>query len=283
MATRNARILPGFGLSLGYATFYLSLIVLIPLGGLAIKSANLTFEQFWSTVTTPNVLQAYKLSFTAAAAAAVLNGFFGTIVAWTLVRYRFPGRKLFDSIIDLPFAMPTAVAGLTFADLYGAIPLLARDHDAETWLLWGLDGPDWIRTTIMLTFVGLPYVIRSIQPVLQDWDIETEQAALSLGAGPSTIFRRLIMPEIYPAWLSGVALSFARCVGEYGSIIFIASNIPGRSQIAPQVIIDLIYDPVDAPTKIARATAVGTVMLVISLAILVLINGLDWYSRRHQR
>ncbi|HEX8341565.1 MAG TPA: sulfate ABC transporter permease subunit CysT [Tepidisphaeraceae bacterium] len=284
MTNRSARILPGFGLSLGYATFYLSLIVLIPLAGLALRSSQLTLTQLRDTITNPQVVAAYKLSFTVAAAAAVLNGVFGTIAAWALVRYRFPGRKFFDAIIDLPFAMPTAVAGLTFADLFSADRSpLRREGGSEPWLIFGLDGLDWVRTTVMLTFVGLPYVIRSIQPVLQDWDLEYEQAAMSLGAGPVTILRRLIAPEIFPAWLSGVALSFARCVGEYGSVIFVASNIPGRSQIAPQVIIDLIYDPVDAPTKLARATAVSLVMLLISLAILLLLNGIDWLSRRQRQ
>lgn len=280
--SRPANILPGFGLSMGYASLYLSLLVLIPLAGLGIQSAQLSWETFWATVTDRFVVQAYKFSFTAALAAALLNGIIGTIVAWTLVRYRFPGRRILDAIIDLPFAMPTAVAGLTFGDLFTHIPGLAREPGVEPWLIFGLDGQDWIRATIMLTFVGLPYVIRAVQPILQDWDHEYEQAAMSLGAGPFTIFRRLILPEIRPAWISGVALAFARGVGEYGSIIFVASNIPGRSQIAPQVIIDFIYDPVDPARKIASATAIALVMLLVSLAILVLLNGMDYLSRRNR-
>ena len=282
MASRSANILPGFSLSLGYASLYMSLIVLIPLAGLGLKTTHLTWEQFYDTVTDPFVVSAYKLSFLAAAGAALLNGVFGTIVAWTLVRYRFPGRKIFDAIIDLPFAMPTAVAGLTFGDLFSYVPGLQRDPSAEIWLVFGLDGLDLLRVTIMLTFVGLPYVIRSIQPILQDWDIENEQAAMSLGAGPFTIVRRLIAPEIWPAWISGVALAFARGVGEYGSVIFVASNIPGRSQITPQIIIDFIYDPIDADKKIASATAVALVLLVASLGVLLLLNGLDYLTRRNK-
>ncbi|MBC7782962.1 MAG: sulfate ABC transporter permease subunit CysT [Burkholderiales bacterium] len=287
MSSRPANILPGFGLSFGYASLYMSLLVLIPLAGLGLKTSNLSWDQFRNTITNPHVMAAYKLSFSAALAAALLNGVFGTVIAWTLVRYRFPGRKFFDAIIDLPFAMPTAVAGLTFGDLYGYVPLLARTADAQPWTfeiygLYGLDVRDWCRVTVMLTFVGLPYVIRSIQPILQDWDMETEQAAMSLGAGPATIMRRLIAPEIWPAWISGVALAFARGVGEYGSIIFIASNIPGLSQIAPQLILDRIYDPIDPEKKIAAATAIAVVMLIVSLIVLLLLNGLDYLSRRHR-
>ncbi|HMO25669.1 MAG TPA: ABC transporter permease subunit [Tepidisphaeraceae bacterium] len=200
--SRPANILPGFGLSMGYASLYMSLLVLIPLAGLGVKSAQLSWEVFRQTISDPFVVQAYKLSFTAALAAALINGVIGTIIAWTLVRYTFPGRRVLDSIIDLPFAMPTAVAGLTFGDLFTHIPGLARDPSVEPWLIFGLDGQDWIRTTIMLTFVGLPYVIRAVQPILQDWDHEYEQAAMSLGAGPVTIFRRLILPVIRPAWRS---------------------------------------------------------------------------------
>ncbi len=280
-SSRPANILPGFGLSLGYASLYMSLLVLIPLAGLGLKTTHLSWERFTTTISDPFVISAYKLSFLAAIGAALLNGIFGTIVAWTLVRYRFPGRKIFDAIIDLPFAMPTAVAGLTFGDLFSYIPGLARDPAVEPWYIFGIDGLDLIRVTIMLTFVGLPYVIRSIQPILQDWDIEYEQAAMSLGAGPVTIVRRLISPEIWPAWISGVALAFARGVGEYGSVIFIASNIPGRSQIAPQVIIDFIYDPIDPDTKIASATAIALVLLVVSLGVLLLLNGMNYLTRRH--
>jgi sulfate transport system permease protein len=263
--SRSSRTLPGFGLSLGYATFYMSVLVLIPLAGLALKSAQLSWHDFWSTITDAQVLAACKLSFLAAMFAAILNGFFGTICAWALVRYRFPGRKILDAIIDFPFAMPTAVAGLTFGDLFTQVPFLNRDPSKEIWLLFGLDGLDLVRVTIMLTFVGLPYVIRSIQPVLQDWDIETEQAAMSLGAGPVTILRRLIAPEIFPAWLSGVALSFARGVG---------------GQIAPQLIYDLLVDPIDPARKIAQATSIGLVMLIVSLIVLLLLNGLDAWNRR---
>ncbi|MGN6726813.1 MAG: sulfate ABC transporter permease subunit CysT [Tepidisphaeraceae bacterium] len=266
MARSQRNVLPGFGLSLGYTLFYLSLIVLIPLGALATKTTQLSWSDFKQAVGDPFVVSAYKLSIGASIAAAIINGVMGLAVAWTLVRDRFPGRRILDSIIDLPFAMPTAVAGLTFASIFGDIPFLSRD------------GSDPYRVTLMLVFVGLPFVIRTVQPVLQDWDTETEQAAMSLGAGRGTIFRRIIVPTILPAWISGVALAFARCVGEYGSIVFISGNIPGKSQIAPQQIIEKL-DQFNYP----KATAIGLVLLLISLAILMLLNTLDYLTRRHER
>ena len=265
-ATRR-QVLPGFGLSLGYTLTYLSLIVLIPLGGLAIKSAKLSWSEFVGMMTDPLVTAAYKLSLTASLAAAAINGVMGFVVAWTLIRYPFPGRKLFDSIVDLPFAMPTAVAGLTFATLFDDFPGLQQTDDR-----------DWWRVTLMLVFVGLPFVIRTLQPVLQDLDADVEQAAASLGAGPWTIFRRVIFPVLIPAWISGMALAFARGVGEYGSIIFVSGNIPGKSQIVPQLIIEKL-DQFNYP----RATAIGLVLLVISLSILLLLNGIDYWSRRFDR
>lgn len=266
MPRSRRHVLPGFGLSLGYSLFYLSLIVLIPLGGLVAKSTKLSWQDFYSTVTDPLVFSAYKLSLTTSLAAGVINGVMGFVVAWTLVRYPFPGRKLFDSIVDLPFAMPTAVAGLTFASIFADIPFLNHDDS------------DWWRVTLMLTFVGLPFVIRTLQPVLLDLDAEVEQAAASLGAGPMTIFRKVIFPVLLPAWISGVALAFARGVGEYGSVIFVSGNIPGKSQIVPQIIIEKL-DQFNYP----RATAVGLILLLISLSILLLLNGVDYWSRRHDR
>ncbi len=273
MARLRRNVLPGFGLSLGFTIFYLSMIVLIPLAALGIKSASLSWHDFYSTVTDSFVIAALKLSLGASLFAAVINSIFGLLVAWVLVRYSFPGRKIFDAIIDLPFALPTAVAGITFADIFSNSSFL------------NAEGNDWYRVTLVLVFVGLPFVIRTVQPVLQDWDTEVEQAAMSLGAGPFTIFRRIIFPTIFPAWISGMALAFARCIGEYGSVIFVSGNIPGQSQIVPQIIIEKLYLPPDenGVTGVAHATSVGVVLLLISLLILLVLNGIDYLSRRHDR
>jgi sulfate transport system permease protein len=292
---RAYTIIPGLPLTLGYTVTYLSLFVLIPLAALAIKTAQLSPAEFWATVSDPIVVAAYRLTFWAAAVAALCNAVFGLMVAWTLVRYRFAGRRLFDALIDFPFALPTAVAGLTFSSLYlkdgwiggfgdhlvalidtlghaaGLGDLLAPD--ALHWLDFPYTNTD-AGIVIVLIFVGLPFVVRSVQPVLQQWDVEYERAAESLGAGPFTIFRRVIFPEIFPAWLSGSALAFARGVGEYGSVIFIAGNIPGKSQIAPLQIVTKLDD-----FHYAEATAIGIVLLAASLLILLAINGLDAWVR----
>lgn len=297
--SRPRRIIPGFHLSMGYTLFYITLMVLIPLGALFLKSAQLTWAQFWATVTDPVVVAAYKLTFGASIAAACINGVFGLLVAWVLVRYRLPGKRIFDALIDFPFALPTAVAGLTFSTLYlkdgwlgglggnitsginrisaalGAGPVLGAD--ALAWLSFPYTNTN-AGVVIVLVFVGFPFVVRTVQPVLQEWDTEYEQAAMSLGASRLAVFRRVILPEILPALLSGVALAFARAVGEYGSVIFIAGNIPGVSQIAPLQIITKLDD-----FRYAEATAIGVVLLTTSLLILLLINGLEWWSRRHER
>lgn len=294
---RRRRVIPGFGLSLGYSMFYLSLIVLIPLAGLVLKTAGLSWREFWGTVTDPQVMAAYKLTFGAALIAAAVNAVFGLIVAWVLVRYPFPGRRLFDAIIDVPFALPTAVAGITFGNLYtingwiGQIQLGAGITRLLNHILPGQGiGPDalaWLNfdynnrfggIVIVLIFIGLPFVVRSVQPVLQDMDRDVEEAAHSLGAGRWYTFRRVIFPTLLPAWLSGLALAFARAVGEYGSVIFIAGNIPYKSQIAPQLIVAKLSDH-----KISEATAIAVVLLGTSLAMLLLINGIEWWSRRHER
>ena len=283
MATAR-RVIPGFGLSLGYTLFYLTLLVLVPLGALVLKTTQLSWAEFRAAVTDPVVVASYRLSFQASAAAAAINGVFGVVIAWVLVRYRFPGRRIFDAIVDFPFALPTAVAGLTFGSLYAKVGWI-DGVKLGTWLskvlpvsAEALSGLDEFRVIIMLVFVGLPFVVRTVQPVLQDFDAEVEQAAESLGAGPWTIFRRLVFAEIFPAWLSGVALAFARAVGEYGSVIFVAGNIPGKSQIAPLQIVTKLDD-----FRYAEATAIGVVLLSISLLILLVINGLEWWSRRHER
>jgi sulfate transport system permease protein len=272
------RNIPGFGLSMGYSLTYLSLIVLIPLSALVWKSASLTWPEFRDTVTDPIVFAAYKLSFGASLLAAAINGIFGLIVAWVLVRYRFPARRFFDAIVDFPFALPTAVAGLTFSNLYAPAGWLGSIHFGKFNLQFANTNAGVV---IVLVFVGLPFVIRLVQPVLEELDIELEQAARSLGAGPITTFRRVILPEILPAWLGGLALAFARSVGEYGSVIFIAGNIPGKSQIAPQKIIDFLYGFEDGGA--AKATAIGVVLLGASLVVLLFINALQWWTRRHER
>jgi sulfate transport system permease protein len=278
------RVIPGFGLSLGYTLLYLTLLVLVPLGALVAKTTQLSWAGFWGAVTDPVVMASYRLSFQASAAAAVINGVFGVVVAWVLVRYQFPGKRVFDAIVDFPFALPTAVAGLTFGSLYAKVGWIEHVK-LGTWLgavlhvsAETLSGLDEFRVIVVLTFVGLPFVVRTVQPVLQDLDPEVEQAAESLGAGPWTVFRRVVFAEIFPAWLSGVALAFARAVGEYGSVIFVTGNIPGKSQIAPLQIVTKLDD-----FRYAEATAIGVVLLSVSLLILLLINGLEWWSRRHER
>jgi sulfate transport system permease protein len=294
MATTARRVLPGFTFSLGYTLFYLSLLVLIPLGALVLKSAQLTWGEFWRTVTDQNVVASYRLSLQASAAAAVINAVFGLIVAWVLVRYPFPGRRFFDAVVDFPFALPTAVAGLTFASLFMHVPWVERVA-IGTWVThaWNatvghvgwlrlsevtLSGLNEFRVILMLTFVSLPFVIRTVQPVLQDWEVEMEQAAHSLGASTWMTFRRVVFPELFPAWLSGVALAFARAVGEYGSVIFVTGNIPGKSQIAPVQIMSKLED-----FRYSEATAIGVVLLGVSLAVLLVINGIEWWGRRHER
>ena len=297
MTGQTRRTIPGFNLTLGYTLLYLSLFVLIPLGGLLLKTAQLSFGDLWATITDPVVVASYRLTFGASAIAALCNAVFGLLVAWTLVRYSFPGRRIFDALIDFPFALPTAVAGLTFSSLYLKDGWIGGFGDHVAGALNGLGGlvglPDLVRPdlfawldfpftntnagiVIVLIFVGLPFVVRTVQPVLQDWDAEYELAAESLGATPWTVFRRVIFPEIFPAWLSGSALAFARAVGEYGSVIFIAGNIPGKSQIAPLQIVTKLDD-----FRYAQATAIGVVLLASSLLILLMINGIDlWFRNR---
>ncbi|MBO0734255.1 MAG: ABC transporter permease subunit [Methylocapsa sp.] len=294
----RSRLMPGLPLTLGYTLLYLSAFVLVPLGAMVVQSAQLSAAEFWHTISDPVVLASLKLTFGASAAAAVINAVFGLIIAWVLVREPFPGRRLFDALIDFPFALPTAVAGLTFSQLYltdgwigglghhlaSLINLLAglAGHGpllAENALAW-LDFP-FTNTNagivIVLVFVGLPFVVRTVQPVLRDWDTEYEYAAMNLGAGGWTIFRRIILPEILPAWLTGSALAFARAIGEYGSVIFIAANIPGKSQIAPLQIVVKLDD-----FRYSQATAIGAVLLLFSFLILLAINGVEWWARHHE-
>ena len=265
------RVLPGFRLTLGYTLAYLSLIVLIPISALFFKTFTLTFEQFWSAVSSPRVMAAYKLTVGASLIAATVNLVFGLLLAWVLVRYKFPGKKLVDALVDLPFALPTAVAGIALTALLAG----------NGWIGQYLE-PLGIKlaftpagVVIALIFVGLPFVVRTVQPVLEDSEKELEEAATSLGATRLQIFTRVILPHIAPALLTGFAMAFARAIGEYGSVIFIAGNMPMVSEIAPLIIIGKLeqYD-------FAGATAVALVMLLISFALLLVINALQGWQRR---
>jgi sulfate transport system permease protein len=267
-------VLPGFGLAMGFTVLYLSLIVLIPLSATVFKTATLSWAQFWTVVTHPRVMASYRLSFGASLAAALISGLFGFLVAWVLVRYRFPGRRIVDALVDLPFALPTAVAGIALTAVY-----------AETGWIGQWLKPLGIRVAytplgvaVALTFIGLPFVVRTVQPVLQDLDREVEEAAAGLGASRWQTFHRVILPAVWPATLTGMTMAFARAVGEYGSVIFIAGNMPMRTEIAPLLIVTKLeqYD-------YAGATAIAVVMLAASLALLFLINALQWWSTRHEK
>lgn len=266
-------VLPGFNLALGFTLLYLSLIVLIPLSSLFFKTATLGWGGFWEVATDARVLASLRVTFVASFAAAVLNAFFGLVVAWVLVRYSFPGKRLVDALVDLPFALPTSVAGITLAMLYapnGWIGHYFAEHDIKiAYTPLGI--------VVALTFIGLPFVVRTVQPVLADVEAEVEEAAASLGASRWDVFRRVIFPSIYPALLTGFALAFARSIGEYGSVIFIAGNMPFISEIAPLLIVAKLeqYD-------YAGATAIALVMLIISFALLLAINGLQWWSNRRE-
>jgi sulfate transport system permease protein len=267
---RKPSVIPGFGLTLGFTLFYLSLIVLIPLVGLLLRPVTLGWQGFWNVITDARVLAALGLSFGASAVAAGINAVFGGIVAWVLVRYDFPGRRLVDALVDLPFALPTAVAGIALAALYSPNGWIGA------WLApFGIEVAfNRLGVLIALTFIGLPFVVRTLEPVLQDLDPEFEEAAATLGAGRLQTFLRVVLPAILPALLTGIALAFARAVGEYGSVIFIAGNMPMRSEIAPLLIIVKLeqYD-------YAGAAAVGVAMLAISFLLLLLINLLQRWKR----
>jgi len=268
---KKPSVLPGFGLALGFALLYLSLVVLIPLSATFLKSATLGWEAFWATIAAPRVLASLRLSFGAALVAAVFNAVFGLLVAWVLVRYRFPGRRLADAMVDLPFALPTAVAGIALTAVYAGNGWIGRY--LEPLGIQVAFTP--LGVVVALTFIGLPFVVRTVQPVLEDLEPELEEAAATLGANRLQTLRRVILPAVTPALLTGFTLAFARAVGEYGSVIFIAGNMPMVSEIAPLLIIIKLeqYD-------YAGATSVAVVMLLISFALLLLINLLQWWSAR---
>jgi len=275
MSSSARRVLPGFGLSLGFTLAYLSLIVLIPLSAVFIKAAGLTYQEFLDAVTDPRVVASYKLSFGASLLAAAINAVFGLILAWGLVRYTFPGKKIVDALIDLPFALPTAVAGISLTALYAKNGWLGQILEPlGVKIAFGPAG-----VLVALIFIGLPFIVRTVQPILEDLDAEFEEAAASLGANRWQTFTRIVFPTLLPALLTGFALAFARAVGEYGSVIFIAGNIPFVSEITPLMIITKLeqYD-------YRGATAVASVMLVVSFALLLIINVFPaWTSKRQGR
>jgi len=273
MARKKLSALPGFGLTMGFTLFYLSVIVIIPMIALFLKAFDLSWEQFWTVVTTDRAMAAYKLTFGASLVAALVNAFFGTILAWVLVRYSFPGKRFIDALVDFPFALPTAVAGLTLSNLFAENGWLGQHlvplgiHGAFTPL----------GVVLALTFVGMPFAVRTLQPVLENLDRGVEEAAATLGAGRMRTFLRIIAPTLLPTIITGFALSFARAVGEYGSIVFISGNKPFETEIAPYLIVIRLeeYDYLSA-------TAIAVVLLIISFIILAVINYLEvWAGRYH--
>jgi sulfate transport system permease protein len=271
MHRTSRRVLPGFGLSLGITCTYLSLMVLLPLATVFTRTAELSGAAFWATVTDPRVMASYRVTFGASFVAALVNTVFGLLVAWVLVRYRFPGRRLVDAMVDLPFALPTAVAGIALTTLYASNGWVGSQLDP-----FGVKvSYTWLGITLALIFIGLPFVVRTVQPVLDDLEVEVEEAAASLGARRWQTFTRVVFPTVAPALLTGFALAFARAIGEYGSVVFIAGNMPMKTEIVPLLIITKLeqYD-------YAGATAVAMVMLVVSFVLLLGINLFQWAARR---
>lgn len=267
----NRKVLPGFNLTLGYTLLYLSLIVLIPLSALVFKTFTLTWDQFWAAVTSPRVLASYRLTFGASLIAALVNVVFGLLVAWVLVRYSFPGKRIVDALVDLPFALPTAVAGISLTALLAGNGWIGQYLEPlGIQLAFNPNG-----VVIALIFIGLPFVVRTVQPVLEESEKELEEAAMCLGATRLQTFTKVILPAILPALLTGFAMAFARAIGEYGSVIFIAGNMPMVSEITPLIIIGKLeqYD-------YAGATAVAVVMLVFSFLLLLVINALQAWQRK---
>jgi len=271
IAFRRRSVLPGFNLALGITLLYLCVIVLIPLSAAFVKTAALSWEQFWNIVTAPRVVASYQLTFGASFIAATINAVFGLIVAWVLVRYKFPGKRVIDALVDLPFALPTAVAGIALTAIYAPNGWLGRYFEAAGIKVAFTP----LGILVALVFIGLPFVVRTVQPVLEDVEHELEEAAETLGATRWQIFCRVLFPTLLPALLTGFTLAFARAVGEYGSVVFIAGNMPMVSEITPLIIITKLeqYD-------YTGATAVAVVMLLVSFSVLLLINYLQWLSRR---
>jgi sulfate transport system permease protein len=272
MSSASTRVLPGFSLSLGYTLLYLSLVVLIPLSACFLKASALTWEQFTNTVWSDRAIAAYALTFGASAVAAVANGAIGFLLAWVLVRYDFPLKRLFDSLVDLPFALPTAVAGLVYSALY------VRNGWLGQFLVpIGIEGAyTRLAIVLVLVFTGLPFVVRTLQPVLEDLDAELEEASASLGASRWQTFRWVIFPTLLPPLLTGVSLALARAVGEYGSVIFVAGNMPFRTEIAPVLIVGQLE-----AYAYSEATALAVVLLTFSFVLLAVINLLQRWSKKY--
>ncbi|MNJ39100.1 Sulfate transport system permease protein CysT [compost metagenome] len=273
-STSKRGVLPGFGITMGYSVLYMSLVVLIPLSALLLNSTGLTWEKFWDVATDSRVLASYKVSFLTAAAAGLIDTVLGLLIAWVLVRYDFPGKSLFDAMIDLPFALPTAVAGVSLTAIYSA----------NGWI-GSLFEPLGIKIaftpigiTLALMFIGIPFVVRTVQPVLQELDAEVEEAAATLGASRFRTFRKVVLPELLPPLLTGFALAFARGIGEYGSVVFISGNMPMKTEIAPLLIMSKLEQ-----FDYAGATAVALMLLLISFVLLLLINSLQRRIRKTAR
>ncbi|MER1999111.1 MAG: sulfate ABC transporter permease subunit CysT [Lysinibacillus sp.] len=265
---RSYSIIPGFSMSLGYTMLYLSILVLLPITMVFWNTLSLSWAEFWEIVTHPRVVASYKLSFFAALIAGLINVVFGTLIAWVLIRYQFPGKKIVDALVDLPFALPTAVAGIALTSLYASNGWIGQFFSFKISFT-----P--IGIIIALTFIGLPFVVRTVQPVLENFAVEAEEASASLGANRLQTFSKVILPELLPAIITGFSLAFARALGEYGSVVFIAGNMPMKTEITPLIIMTKLeqYDYVGA-------TAIASVMLVISFILLFIINAVQWYTNR---
>lgn len=271
MAAKKFNALPGFGLTMGFTLFYLSAIVIIPIGGLVVRTLGISWSDFWHLATTDRALAAYKLTFGASLVAALANAVFGTLLAWVLVRYEFPGRRFIDAMVDFPFALPTAVAGLTLANLFAANGWLG-----QYLVPLGIKGAFTpLGVMIALTFVGMPFVVRTLQPVLENFEREVEEAAATLGAGRLRTFVSVIAPTLLPPVITGFALAFARAIGEYGSIVFISGNLPFKTEIAPQLIVMRLeeYD-------YAGAIALAVVLLIFAFVLLAVINVLEQWANK---
>jgi len=273
LATVNRRILPGFPLSLSWTLLYLSVLVLIPLAACFIKALSLGPHDFWNAVWTERARAAYLLTFGTSLAAAALNVVLGLLIAWVLARYEFPLKRLFDALIDLPFALPTAVAGLVYSSLYVKNGWLGRFL-----VPWGIEAAYTpLAIVLVLTFIGLPFVVRTVQPVLQEFDPELEEAAASLGANRWQTFCRVILPALFPSLVTGFALAFARGLGEYGSVVFVSGNMPLKTEIAPVLIVARLEE-----FAYGEATAIAVVLLAMSFAMLIVINWLERWSKRNE-
>lgn len=268
----NNRLLPGYKLSFGFTAFYLGFILIIPLMLVFFKTFSISFDKFWNIITDVRVLKAYKLSFGASFIAAVMNSIFGFIVAWSTVRYKFPGRRIIDSLVDLPFALPTAVAGISLTAIFSPTGLLGGF--AEKTGIHVVFTP--VGVIVALTFVGLPFVVRTLQPVIAELDKENEEAAASLNAGRFTIFLKVILPSLKPAMITGFTLAFARALGEYGSVVFISGNIPMKTEIAPYLIMTKLEQ-----FDVVEASSIAVVMLIVSFLILLVINLIQVRSRKY--